>query len=148
MRHQGFLAIVCLVLSLSGSAFARSATGWSHGRKQKIKLVDVGGAELEAKAAKAFRSMARAAQKSGVQVAIRSGFRSHDEQKQLYARYRKGWGNLAARPGYSNHQSGKAVDIYIDDYKVYEWLKKNAAKYGFRRTVRREAWHWEYVGSV
>ena len=146
MRHLGILAIACCVwLGLSSVASARTATGWAHGRKKKILLVHVSGVELEARTARAFRDMAKAARKNDVDIAIRSGFRSHDEQKELYARFRRGWGNLAARPGYSNHQSGKAVDIYIVDYKVYEWLKKHAAKFGFRKTVRREAWHWEYV---
>jgi LAS superfamily LD-carboxypeptidase LdcB len=89
--------------------------------------------------------MAAAARKAGIELAIRSGFRSHEKQKQLYREYKKGWGNLAAKPGYSNHQNGKAVDIYIDDYRVYEWLRANAKKFGFKRTVRREAWHWEYI---
>ena len=148
MHRPGVLAIVCLWLGLSSVASARTVTGWSHGQKKQIKLVEVSGVELEARAAKAFRAMARAAKKVGVEVAIRSGFRSQQAQRELYARFRRGWGNLAARPGYSNHQSGKAVDIYIDDYKVYEWLKNHAAKFGFRRTVRREAWHWEYVASL
>ena len=145
MRHLGFLATVCLVLGLSAVASARTATGWAHGRKKQINLVHVSGVELEAKTAAAFRTMAKAARKVGIQVAIRSGFRSHEAQKELYTKFRRGWGNLAARPGYSNHQSGKAVDIYIDDYAVYEWLKKHASKFGFKKTVRREAWHWEYV---
>jgi len=126
-------------------ASARTATGWSKGRQKKIELVHVDGHELESKAAKAFREMSRAARKQGIRLGIRSGFRSHDKQKQLYARFRRGWGHLAAKPGYSNHQSGLAVDIDIDEYKVYEWLKQHANKYGFKKTVKREAWHWEYV---
>jgi LAS superfamily LD-carboxypeptidase LdcB len=145
MRHWGFLAFVCMLLLNSSPAFARTATGWSKGRQKKIQLVYVGGVELEARTAKAFREMSRAARKKGIDLAIRSGFRSHDQQKELYARFRRGWGHMAAKPGFSNHQSGKAVDIDIDDYKVYEWLKKHAHKFGFKKTVRREAWHWEYV---
>lgn len=145
MRRQVVLACVLLLLALSAVASARTATGWSKGRKKQITLVRVAGAELEAKTAKAFRKMAAAAAKQGIQLAIRSGFRSHDEQKQLYARFRRGWGHMAAKPGFSNHQSGRAVDIDIDEYKVYEWLKKHAHKFGFKKTVRREAWHWEYV---
>lgn len=146
-RIVGFLAIACLVVvCLSASvASARTATGWAHGRKKQIQLVYIGGVELEAKTARAFRKMALAAKKAGIEMLIRSGFRSNDAQRALYARFRKGWGNLAARPGFSNHQSGKAVDIVIEDYKVYDWLKRNAAKFGFKRTVRREAWHWEYI---
>lgn len=146
MRRPGVLLFVVLVLvTLSTSAFARVATGWAHGKKKRIELVWVSGVELEKRTAKAFREMARAAQKNGIELAIRSGFRSHELQKKLYARFRRGWGHLAAKPGYSNHQNGKAVDIYIDDYKVYEWLRKHAHKFGFKRTVKREAWHWEYV---
>src|SRR5262245_30937418 len=91
--------------------------------------------------------MVAAVHKRGSMLGIRSGFRSHYKQKELYRDYRRGWGHLAARPGYSNHQSGRALDIYIDDYAVYEWLKEHAKDFGFRRTVRREAWHWEYVGG-
>lgn len=146
MRHLSFLAFLCcLVLGLSSVASARTATGWAHGRKKKIELVHVSGVELEKKTARAFRAMAKAARKQGIVLAIRSGFRTHDKQKELYARFRRGWGHPAAKPGYSNHQSGTAVDIDIDEYKVYEWLLKHAKKYGFKKTVRREAWHWEYV---
>jgi D-alanyl-D-alanine carboxypeptidase len=147
MRRPGLLLCVCLVLvSLVSVASARVAIGWSKGKKKQIELVWVSGVELEKKTAKAFRAMAAAARKNGIELAIRSGFRSHDKQRQLYARFRKGWGHLAAKPGYSNHQSGRAVDIYIDEYKVYEWLRKNAHRFGFKRTVKREAWHWEYKG--
>ncbi|HEY5926132.1 MAG TPA: D-alanyl-D-alanine carboxypeptidase family protein [Kofleriaceae bacterium] len=130
------------------TAHARTVTGYTKGRKTTIKLVEIGGVELEAKTARAFRQMASAALAKGVQLAIRSGFRSHERQKLLYEWYRRGWGNLAARPGYSNHQNGRAVDIYIDDYAVFEWLKINAHRFGFKRTVKREAWHWEYVGGT
>lgn len=140
-------AVVLIVLWIGlTTAHARTVTGYRHGQKLKIKLVDIGGVELEASTARAFREMAAAARKRGIHLGIRSGFRSHEKQKQLYREYRRGWGNLAARPGYSNHQSGRAVDIYIDDYAVYEWLKQNASRFGFKRTVKREAWHWEYVG--
>ncbi len=144
MRFGAAIVVLCICLT---NAQARTATGYRHGQKTRIKLVEVSGVELEATTARAFRAMAAAARKKGLELGIRSGFRSHDEQKQLYRDYRRGWGHLAARPGYSNHQSGLAVDIFIDDYRVYEWLKQHAGEFGFRRTVRREAWHWEYVGG-
>ena len=54
-------------------------------------------------------------------------------------------GNLAAKPGRSNHQSGIAVDISAQKgSKSYSWLVQNAWKYGFIRAVRKERWHWEY----
>ena len=144
MRVWGAIVVLCIGFT---SVQARTATGYRHGQRTRIRLVEVSGVELEASTARAFRAMAAAARKKGLELAIRSGFRSHEEQKQLYRDYQRGWGHLAARPGYSNHQSGKAVDIFIDDYRVYEWLKQHAGEFGFRRTVRREAWHWEYVGG-
>jgi len=56
-----------------------------------------------------------------------------------------------ARPGYSNHNSGLAIDLNCGgakfnnfDQGIYEWLLLNAYKYGFVRTVSTEEWHWEY----
>jgi len=142
------LVVAWIGLTNFATAHARTGTGYSHGQKTRIQLVEVGGVELEANTARAFRAMAVSAAKRGITLAIRSGFRSHEEQKELYRDYRRGWGHLAARPGYSNHQSGRALDIFIDDYAVYEWLKQHAREYGFKRTVKREAWHWEYVGGT
>jgi LAS superfamily LD-carboxypeptidase LdcB len=143
-----WVVVLVLCIGLTSVGHARTVTGYRHGQKTRIKLVEIGGVELEARTARAFRTMATAAAKRGLQLVIRSGFRSHEKQKELYRDYRRGWGNLAARPGYSNHQSGRAVDIYIDNYAIYAWLKQNAARFGFKRTVRREAWHWEYVGGT
>ena len=136
-----------LLWALTSYAHARTVTGYTKGHKTRIKLVTVGGVELEASTARAFRAMEKAARKAGIYLGIRSGFRSHEKQTELYQRYRRGWGHPAARPGYSNHQNGRAVDIDIDDYAVYEWLKKHAHKFGFKKTVKREAWHWEYVAG-
>lgn len=145
MKWLWIWGILCMLFV--STADARTVTGYSHGQKTRVKLVWVGGVELEAATAKAFRAMARAAKKAGIVLAIRSGFRSQEKQKKLYRDYKKGWGHLAARPGYSNHQNGRALDIDIDDYAVYDWLRHHAKKFGFKKTVKREAWHWEYVGG-
>jgi LAS superfamily LD-carboxypeptidase LdcB len=141
------LALVLGIVAMATTAQARTATGYSHGEKTKIKIVECGNSEAEVHTAIAFRAMARAASKAGLDLRIRSGFRSYAKQKRLYKKYQRGEGNLAARPGYSNHESGRALDIYITDYRVLEWLTKHAAEYGFHRTVPGEAWHWEYLGG-
>jgi LAS superfamily LD-carboxypeptidase LdcB len=141
------LAVALGILCLTATAHARTATGYTNGTPTKIKIVDCGNSEAEVHTAIAFRAMAKAAAKAGLDLRIRSGFRSHAKQKQLYKEYQRGEGHLAARPGYSNHESGRALDIYITDYRVYEWLKQHAAEYGFHRTVPGEAWHWEYLGG-
>ncbi|PZR03768.1 MAG: hypothetical protein DI536_35485 [Archangium gephyra] len=69
------------------------------------------------------------------------------EQQRLYALYKAGKGNLAARPGYSNHQGGTAVDVATGgsySSKAYKWLARNARQYGFVNDVRGEPWHWTY----
>jgi LAS superfamily LD-carboxypeptidase LdcB len=141
------LAAVFAMLCLTANAQARTATGYKDGARLKLKIVECGNSEAEVHTAIAFRAMARAATKAGLDLRIRSGFRSYAEQVKLYKQYRRGEGNLAARPGYSNHESGRALDIYIEDYRVLEWLENHAAQYGFHRTVSGEAWHWEYLGG-
>jgi phosphopantetheine adenylyltransferase len=42
---------------------------------------------------------------------ITSGVRSYEEQERLYRRYKSGEGGLAAPPGTSRHEFGRAVDI-------------------------------------
>lgn len=68
------------------------------------------------------------------------------EHAPLQAAYKAGGGNLAARPGYSNHQGGIAVDVGVGGTAsaVYRWLAANAGRFGFVRTVKSEPWHWEY----
>jgi hypothetical protein len=53
-------------------------------------------------------------------------------------------GNLAAVPGYSNHQSGHALDLNTSAGGVYSYLVNHGHAYGFRRTVPSEKWHWEH----
>jgi len=141
------IAALVYVGTSSGSASARSGVGYVAGAKTKIKLTAVNGTDVEVRTAAAFRVMAKAARKRGIKLAINSGFRSRAEQAKLYREYRRGEGNLAARPGYSNHQSGRALDIYINR-KTLAWLESHAATYGFYRTVPGEAWHWEYNGGL
>ena|SRR5579863_113176 len=138
--------ILTLVLA-AVRAEARTATGYHNGEKVKIKVVSVGGAEAEVHTAIAFRAMAKAASRAGIDLRIRSGFRSFEKQAHLYKEYRRGEGNLAAKPGFSNHESGRALDLYITDYNVYDWLEHHGAQYGFHRTVPGEPWHWEYLGG-
>ncbi|HEY1549362.1 MAG TPA: D-alanyl-D-alanine carboxypeptidase family protein [Kofleriaceae bacterium] len=142
------LVVILATLACTASlASARPTTGYVEGQKTTIKIVDVDGKDVETHTAKAFRVMQKAAHRAGVKLAIRSGFRSFKKQAELYKDYRKGRGNLAAPPGYSNHESGRALDLYVTDHHAYDWLREHASTYGFHRTVPGEAWHWEYLGD-
>ena len=94
--------------------------------------------------ATAFFKMAAAARKASVFLQVNSGFRTDQEQRELYDLYRRGRGPLAARPGSSNHQSGHALDLDTRAPQVRRWLQRHAFRFGFRRTVASERWHYEY----
>lgn len=128
----------------------RKVWGYVRGSRVELDLADIGGGyQLGKDAAAAYLRMAAAALAAGITLRVNSAFRSMAEQTRLYALYLAG-GNLAAKPGYSNHQSGIAVDI--DSYDAQGrpnaasyWLAQNAGRFGFKRTVPEELWHWEYL---
>jgi D-alanyl-D-alanine carboxypeptidase len=118
------------------------------GKRHTIEVVRVDGAELEVGTARAFVGMRDAAAATGVALQISSGFRSHEEQRELYRAWRRRIGHRAARPGRSNHQSGRAIDfVVLNDPAARAWLEAHAGRYGFVRTVPGEPWHWEHVDA-
>lgn len=94
------------------------------------------------------------------------------DARKLHDYFEKKYGKSvrAAFPGYSNHESGLAIDIQATyapyknntpdkktpatngDEAMYKkgntlfffWMSHNARFYGFRRTVPAESWHWEF----
>jgi MYXO-CTERM domain-containing protein len=125
-------------------------TGYKSGKSFKIQVVSVDGEKVEWKTANAYMRMAKAAAADGVQIRIVSGFRTMSEQKYLYGCYVNcscNGCNLAAKPGYSNHQSGHALDLNTSSAGVLGWLTKHGGKFGFKRTVPGEPWHWEWWGQ-
>lgn len=91
-----------------------------------------------------------ASDEANLLLSINSAFRTFQRQAELRRLFEIGQGNLAARAGRSNHQHGQAFDlntrhnVFNGSDKIYEWLKRNAPKHGFVRTVSNESWHWEY----
>jgi LAS superfamily LD-carboxypeptidase LdcB len=125
-------------------------TGYVHGNAFTLKAVTVDGHLVQLHTANAYMVMANAAQKAGVHLHVVSGFRTMAEQKYLYHCYTTcscNNCNLAAKPGYSNHQSGHALDLNTSTGGVYHWLENHGAHYGFKRTVPGEKWHWEWWGG-
>ena len=84
-------------------------------------------------------------QDSGGQLQI-GGWRSNQTQARLYYNYTHHIGGQAkaARPGHSHHETGNAIDI-MGDQNLANQL---ATKYGLRRTVSGESWHYELGGGV
>lgn len=128
-----------------------------------------GGKQLTSEAADAFNKMAAAAKEEGYTIRAVSTYRSYSYQNTLYNNYasRDGYENAdtySARPGYSEHQTGLAVDVdnakisytSFGQTKEFAWMKENAHKYGYilRYTKENEfitgymnePWHYRYVG--
>ena len=117
--------------------------------------------------AEALKALVCAARADGIRhpqllpTGARSGFRDPQLQKQAWERALRKYGSAkeavrwVARPGFSAHQSGRAVDLYLgpanDSRNVarlrntaaYQWMVKNARRFGFY-PYEREPWHWEY----
>ncbi|KAL9644007.1 hypothetical protein ABK040_005475 [Willaertia magna] len=111
------------------------------------RCVTIDGKNVVDSTAGYFNAMKNAAAQSGIHLQISSGFRTNAEQQYFYNCYKTkscNNGNLAAAPGYSNHQNGIALDINVANGNVYNWLTRNASRFGFVRTVPSETWHWEY----
>lgn len=119
---------------------------YGNGRIPAAALDPIGQGEhrLWAPAAVEFREMAAAAEADGVRIRVTDSYRSYDAQVDLARR--KGLyseGGLAARPGTSNHGWGRSLDIDTGGGAA-EWLRANAARFGFHEDVRGEPWHWTY----
>ena len=125
------------------------------------------GTSLTKEVEDAFNKMQIDAKKDNIDLFIKSGFRSYDTQVNVY----NNWVNLdgkeiaetySARPGYSEHQTGLALDLNLieDNFKnsmEFKWLQDNCYKYGFilrypenKQDITGyiyEPWHYRYVGE-
>ena len=129
----------------------QKTTGYQLGNPVSIELVTADGKPVEIKTASSYQRMQLAAARDHVNLTVVSGYRSYAEQQYLYGCYihcNCNSCNLAARPGYSNHEAGHALDLNTSNPGVYSWLEAHAATYGFHRTVPSEIWHWEYWGPL
>lgn len=105
-----------------------------------------------------------------VHLMVNSSYRSYKDQEEIYNSFKlKGQSyadSYAARPGFSEHQTGLALDITSLEHKnqksftesdEYTWLKENCHKYGFilrypedKENItgyNTESWHFRYVGE-
>lgn len=127
-----------------------------------------GTGSLTPEAAQAFFAMADAAREDGISLRSVSAYRSYSYQEQLYERYVDQSGTEAAdtfsaRPGYSEHQTGLALDIntasssaHFEESEEFAWLEEHCAQFGFllrypqgKQDItgyRFEPWHYRYVG--
>ena len=136
--HQALSSLDCT---------ASQETGYTAGTPFAITVITVDGKKVEQATANAYYVMAEAAAADGVTLKVVSGFRTMAEQTYLYSCYTTcscNDCNLAAKPGFSAHQSGHALDLNTSATGVLSWLNAQGASFGFKRTVSSEPWHWEW----
>ena len=114
-------------------------------------------------------------------IGVQSSYRPYATQKRLYWNQVDKWkntysdpvhlqtkaGEVVKRPGFSEHNTGLAVDLYgsgdtslspsFANTAAYRWLMENCADYGFILRFPKgkesitgviyEAWHFRYVGD-
>ncbi|MCL2289925.1 MAG: M15 family metallopeptidase [Bacteroidetes bacterium] len=120
----------------------------------------------------AFITMYEAAKLEEITLWIVSAYRPYAYQNWLYNRSVEENGvteanRTLAQPGFSEHQTGLAIDIVpakgrlfkgFEKTKQFEWLLDNAHKYGFILRYPKgkeeitgysfEPWHYRYVGII
>lgn len=121
-------------------------------------------------AARAWSHLQAAALRDGIVLEAISGYRSHDYQLGIFERKRARGLHLDdilavnAAPGYSEHHSGRALDIgtpgeppaeeSFERTPAFAWLRDNAQGFGFAMSYPRdnphgivyEPWHWYWTG--
>jgi LAS superfamily LD-carboxypeptidase LdcB len=128
---------------------------------------------MRADAAAALIDLLAQARAAGVPMVPISGFRSLEYQAGLVQKAIVKYGSeevagrWVARPGYSEHHTGLAVDLgpeeapdldcetSFEETPAFAWLNQNAGRFGFElsyprgnaRGINYEPWHWRFVGT-
>ncbi|MEZ0494283.1 M15 family metallopeptidase [Kineococcus sp. TBRC 1896] len=137
-------------------------------------LAVVAGKEVAAVIAPDLRALLEDARRDGVGLSVTSGYRSFQRQTAVHddAVVRDGLEtaeSVSARPGYSEHQTGLAVDFggrtapgcLLEDCfgqtPESDWLRAHAGRHGFLLRYPEgatavtgydaEPWHWRWVGT-
>jgi len=128
---------------------------------------------LRSEAAEALSLMIKKLKdETGKPLTIASAYRSYNNQFQQYVSWVKTYGQedadkVSARPGFSEHQLGTAIDFmsgdsgydFVNEFDTTiagQWLINNSYKYGFVQSYpdgkdavtgySHEAWHYRYIG--
>jgi len=161
----------------TGTVDKGESDGYQGGDKYRIRLCEIPGfksssdedsgglVRVNSTASENWLKTFQNAKAGGITLEASSSFRSMAKQQYLYACYQSGGcngGNVAAKPGFSNHQIGFAIDIRIvsanqpsltecqaspDSYPIYKWLAQNAPSNKINAGVPSECWHWSVGGK-
>jgi len=128
--------------------------------------------QMTPQAARAWFDMKAAAASCGIELEAVSAFRSVEYQAGIIKRKLEAGQNIekilkvSAAPGYSEHHTGRALDIStpgfepleepFEDSPAFEWLQQSARLFGFKMSFPRknshgvsyEPWHWCWLPGM
>ena len=134
-------------------------------------LVEVDDRVMGRITAEAYVQMRDTAKAEGFNVTVSSAYRSYHDQQATYEKFLRLEGSVektdktCARPGYSEHQTGLAIDVQgsipgghnISKTPEGPWVKANCHRFGFILRYQpeivdvtgydSEPWHLRYVGT-
>lgn len=121
---------------------------------------------LDQEALEMYQKMEKVAKQNNVDLLLFSSYRSYEKQLSLWDKNRSINDLYLALPGYSEHQTGLAIDIgtevsgltlAFENTKAFKFLKNEAYKFGFILRYPKgksditgyayEPWHFRYVGE-
>lgn len=142
---------LCAIPNISSTAAESSASSQYYIDGANGKVI------VNSRVSGVVLAMANAASGDGVTLTATSAFRSNSHQTYLWNENGRD-PDRAARPGYSNHQNGTAIDFstggpYIQgagcsnkssspNNNQWNWLVENASQFGYGQYAA-EAWHWD-----
>ncbi len=158
-------------LGITAAILARNPIPF-HPEPTQLVVAEVGqdGSEYQLipEAARAWKAMKDAAREGGIVIELVSAFRNIERQADIIrAKLAKNMPietilTLSAPPGYSEHHSGRAIDINtpgceateepFEHTDAFRWLTLHAGRFGFTLSYPRanklgfiyEPWHWCY----
>jgi len=166
-----------------GQLLEKSGIPADYGQRHRLRLqeesrelasigADIHGREqmLRPDAARAWRAMQQSAARESVMLQVASAYRSVGYQASIIERKKQRGQSIAeilrasAAPGFSEHHTGRAVDVAtpgfesleesFENTQAFEWLTTSADRFGFRLSYPRnnrhgilyEPWHWYFRG--
>lgn len=118
---------------------------YQNGKLPASALAPIAQGNLKKEAAAGWNAMNVEARKRGLQIVptgSKSSYRTYEQQVELYNAYLNGTGNLAAKPGTSNHGWGDAVDVATTQMR--SMIDQIGAQFGFSKSwsdAPSEWWH-------
>jgi hypothetical protein len=117
----------------------------ANGRIPDSELAPIKDGQLLKECAAAWNALNEEARRNGIELVptgSKSSYRTYAQQVELYQAYLNGTGNLAARPGTSNHGWGHAVDVATPEMR--RLIDQIGSRYGFSKQwsdAQSEWWH-------